>query len=68
MAAGYDNYRAKGGKVGRKISYRKADYDYISQYGEELELLRKGMTLKQVRTLTHTSINTLRKLKAKFIG
>ena len=68
MAAGYDNFRAKGGKVGRKISYRKADYDYISQYGEELELLRKGMTLKQVRTLTHTSINTLRKLKAKFIG
>lgn len=68
MSAGYENYRAKGGIVGRKSTYRKNDYEYISQYGQEIDLLRKGMTLKNVRLLTNTSINTLRKLKAKFVG
>lgn len=58
MAAGYDNYRAKGGKVGRKHTYRKADYEYIKQYSKELDCLRRGLTLKDCRELTGTSINT----------
>ena len=68
MAAGYDNYRAKGGRVGRKHTYRKKDFEYIRQYGRELDCLRKGLTLKDCRELTGTSINTLRKLKTKFIA
>ena len=68
MAAGYENYRDKGGIVGRKNGYRKRDYEYIKQYDKELDLLRKGMTYRDTMTITGTSINTLRKLKAKFIA
>ena len=67
MAAGYDNYRAKGGKVGRKQFYVKPDYEYIREYAKELDCLRKGLSLKDIRELTGTSINTLRKLKDRFV-
>lgn len=32
------------------------------EYAEELRLLRRGYSLRNVAKLTHTSINTLRKL------
>ena len=67
MAAGYDNDREKGGVVGRKEGYRKMDCIYIRQYGKELDLLRKGMTYKDIMTVTGTCVNTLRKLKSKFL-
>ena len=66
MAAGYENYREKGGLVGRKEGFRKADVRYKMDYFREIDLLEKGNTLRDVRAITGTSINTLRKLKAKF--
>lgn len=66
MAAGYENYREKGGVVGRKEGFRKADVRYKMDYFREIDLLEKGNTLRDVRAITGTSINTLRKLKAKF--
>lgn len=68
MAAGYDNYREQGGVVGRKEGFRKADLTYKKEYFKEIYLLEKGNTLKDVRAITGTSINTLRKLKAKYVS
>ena len=68
MAAGYENYRAKNGVVGRKEGYRKKDYEYIRQYTKELDCLRRGLTLKDTKALTGTSVNTLRKLKMKYVS
>ena len=68
MAAGYENYRENGGVVGRKEGYVKPDIDYKKGYCKEIYLLEKGNTLKDVRAITGTSINTLRKLKAKFVS
>ena len=68
MSAGYDNYREKGGVVGRKEGYRKRDNDYIKQYSKELELLRKNLTYKEIMTITGTCVNTLRKLKSKYLA
>lgn len=68
MAAGYENYRAKGGRVGRTNSYRKPDFEYHKEYTKEIDCLRRGLTLKDVRELTGTSINTLRKLRSKFVS
>ena len=65
-ASGYEHYREKGGKVGRKEGYRKSDEDYRTTYDREITLLSKGNTLKDVRAITGTSINTLRKLKEKY--
>ncbi len=60
---GYNHYRANGGKVGRKVGYRKTDQQMKEQYAEELRLLRKGYSLANVSKLTGTAINTLRKVK-----
>ena len=67
MTSGRDQYIAKcreqGIKMGRPASYRKSNEAYKNQYAKELTLLRKGISLRNVSTLTGTSINTLRKVK-----
>ena len=70
MASGRDQYIAKcrkeGIKMGRPLSYRKSDEAYKDQYQKEISLLRKGISLRNITAITGTSVNTLRKLKAKF--
>ena len=66
MASGYEHHRASGGRVGRKEGYRKSEDEYRTTYDREIALLSKGNTLKDVRAITGTSINTLRKLKDKY--
>lgn len=62
MESGYSNYRSNGGTVGRKVGYRKDDDQMKNQYAEEIKLLRKGYSLRNINKITGTSINTLRKL------
>lgn len=66
IASGYQNFRNNGGKVGRKQGYRKSDETMKDEYAEEIRLLKKGYSLRNVAKLTHTSVNTLRKLYNKF--
>ena len=62
MESGYINHRANGGRVGRKEGYRKSTNDMKTQYVEEIKLLRKGYSLRNIQKITNTSVNTLRKL------
>jgi DNA invertase Pin-like site-specific DNA recombinase len=64
VESGYNNYRANGGKVGRKTGYKKAEEAMKTQYIEEIKLLRKGYSLRNISKLTGTSINTIRKCKS----
>lgn len=66
MASGYEHHRSSGGRVGRKEGYRKSEDEYRTTYDREITLLSKGNTLKDVRAITGTSINTLRKLKENY--
>ncbi len=61
VESGYKNYRANGGKVGRKEGYKKSDEAMREQYGEVIRLLRKGISLRNISKITGTSINTIRK-------
>ncbi len=63
VQSGYKNYRANGGKVGRKIGYTKTDEAMRAEYMEELKLLRKNISLRNIYKITGTSLNTLQKLK-----
>lgn len=63
MESGYNHFRSLGGKVGRKEGYRKSDEDMRTQYSKEMSLLRKGLSLRNVQSITGTSVNTLRKIK-----
>ena len=62
MESGYANYRNTGGKVGRKEGFRKTTDQMKAEYVEELKLLRKGISLRNVSKITGTSVNTLRKV------
>ena len=64
MESGYNHFRSIGGKVGRKKGYRKSDQQVLEQYQAEVKLLRKGLSLRNVQAITHTSVNTLRKIKS----
>lgn len=70
MASGRDQYiarcRAAGIKMGRPSTYRKSEESYKEQYCREISLLRKGISLRNVRAITGTSLGTLQKLK-KFV-
>lgn len=63
MESGYSHYRAMGGKVGRKTGYKKSTEDMKEEYAEEIRLLRKGISLRNIYKITKTSVNTLRKLR-----
>lgn len=64
MASGRDQYIAKcrrdGIKMGRPSEYRKSIDEYKAQYQKEISLLRKGISLRNIYSLTGTSVNTLR--------
>lgn len=63
MASGYHHYRQNGGRVGRKVGYRKSEDELRAQYGKEIQLLRKGLSLRNVAAITGTSTGTLQKIK-----
>ena len=67
MASGYNNFRANGGKVGRKTGYRKSDEDFRTQYKDVFRLLGKGVSLRDISKATNTSVNTIRKCQ-KYIA
>lgn len=70
MTSGRNQYIAKcreqGIKMGRPASYRKSEMAYKEQYGREISLLRKGISLRNVSSITGTSVNTLRKIRNLF--
>lgn len=67
MESGYNHYRQNGGVVGRKVGYRKSAEQMREQYKEEIKLLRKGYSLRNISAITKTSVNTLRKLKTEMV-
>ena len=62
MNSGYKNFREQGGVVGRKQGYTKNDDQMKQQYSQEIKLLRKGLSLREVSKLTGHSVNTIRKV------
>lgn len=63
MESGYHHYRQNGGRVGRKVGYRKSTGELRAQYSKEIQLLRKGLSLRNVAAITGTCTTTLQKIK-----
>ncbi len=67
MLEGYKNYleRRKENpelRLGRQ-GYQKSEESYREEYAKELSLMRKGISMRNVRQLTGTSLGTLQKIK-----
>ncbi|NDW10417.1 recombinase family protein [Dysgonomonas sp. 520] len=63
VESGYKNHLANGGSVGRKVGYRKDAETMKVQYSEDIKLLKKGYSLRNIQKITGTSLNTLQKVK-----
>lgn len=59
--------RKNGIRMGRVEGYRKSDDSYKDEYSKEITLLKKGISLRNIQSITGTSVNTLRKIKSKFL-
>lgn len=67
MKAGYEDYlkRRKENpelRLGRQ-GYQKPETAYREEYAKELSLLRKKVSMRNIRVITGTSLGTLQKLK-----
>ncbi len=71
MQSGQKQYiercRKNGIRMGRTEGYRKSDENYKDEYNKEITLLKKGLSLRNIQSITGTSINTLRKIKSMFV-
>ena len=63
MESGYNHFRNNGGKVGRKQGYRKTEEQMLQEYAKEIQLLKKGISIRNVSAITGTSPMTLKKIK-----
>ena len=64
MQSGLKNYIKNGGKIGRKVGYRKSSKEMIDDYPEQIRLIRKGYSLRNIAKITNCSVNTVRKIKS----
>lgn len=67
LNSGRKQYVANGGKLGRKVGYRKTDDEMKEQYKNALSLLRKGYSVRAVSKLEGISHTTVQKLKNKYL-
>ena len=63
MESGYNHYRLSGGAVGRKVGYRKSEEQMKNDYKQEISLIKKGLSLRNIQKITGTSTATLQKIK-----
>ena len=63
MESGYNHFRMNGGKVGRKVGYRKSVDEMKTQYSKEIQLIKKGISLRNIAAICGTSVSTLQKIK-----
>jgi DNA invertase Pin-like site-specific DNA recombinase len=63
IKSGYDSYRKNGGKVGRKVGFRKDAEILLNQHNDIVKLLKQGYSVRKVMKLTEKSSGTVQKVK-----
>jgi DNA invertase Pin-like site-specific DNA recombinase len=63
IKSGYDSFRNNGGKVGRKIGFRKDEEQLINEHKDIVKLLKQGYSVRKVMKLTDKSSGTVQKIK-----
>ena len=63
MKSGYDQYRKRGGKVGRKDGYKKNTSQLLEEHKDVVKLLKQGYSIRKTMKLTDKSSGTVQKMK-----
>lgn len=67
LDSGRAQYIRNGGKLGRKVGYRKPKEQKEKEYADVIRLLSKGhYTLHEIAKLTGVSISTVQRVKKEF--
>ena len=66
LNSGRELAKQKGVKFGRKVGSVKTQEQMKNQYSEQIKLLKKGVSVRQVAKLTSTSPTTIQKIKKEF--
>ena len=67
LNSGKAQFIAKGGKVGRKVGYKKSDEKLQEQYATVIKQLRKGYPIRMIAKNCGCGISTVQRIKKKFI-
>ena len=66
LASGYKNFKANGGKVGRKKGSIKTTEKKKEEYKEIIQLLKKGYSIRNVAKISNRGISTVQRIKTDF--
>lgn len=68
LNSGRAKYLANGGKLGRKVGYRKSIDEFREEYRETITLLRKGVSIRNVAKITGHDKATVLKVRKLFLS
>ena len=63
MIPDLQQYINKGGKLGRKVGYRKTNDQLKDEYKNVIAMLRKGYSVRAIAKLKNISPTTVQKIK-----
>ena len=66
LSSGYKNFKANGGKVGRKKGSIKTNEQKKEEYKEIIQLLKKGYSVRNVAKIFQRGISTVQRIKTDF--
>ena len=64
LQSGYKQYRDGGGKVGRKQGTKESEKAFLLKHSDISKLLKKGISIRNVASLTNKSTKTVQKVKS----
>ena len=67
LNSGLANYKAKGGRVGRKTGSIKTEEVKKEEYREVITLLKRGYSVRNTAKLTGKGISTVQRIKKEFV-
>ena len=66
LDSGRELYKKSGGKLGRKIGYRKSKEQKLEQYAGVTKLLKRWYPVRNIPKIESVGISTVMRLKKEF--
>lgn len=66
LNSGRAKFVADGGKLGRKVGYRKSNEKKQEEYKEVIKELKRGTSIRRTAKLCDVSVSTVQRVKAEF--
>lgn len=67
LNSGKTQYLANGGKVGRKVGYKKPDEKMLDEYSGVIKQLKKGYPIRMIAKNEGVGVSTVQRIKKKFV-